>query len=101
MEYLNTSVPIISLLESYLNIPNNTIIAIRDEALKIYYHSEQPLHDKLKSIAEMSREKLFIAKNNSNLLFQIEKSGIHVIEKNVGERQRLIVHGEKMGKLQL
>ncbi|MCV2501901.1 ImmA/IrrE family metallo-endopeptidase [Melissococcus plutonius] len=84
VEYLNTIYPIVFGLESYLSIPPISINKIRDEVLKIYHSNKIDTLVKIEKIANIAREKLQISNDNTDLLFKIEKSGVYVVEKNIG-----------------
>jgi len=83
-EYLNTIYPIISTIESYLDVPKGNIQQIRDTILSCYYSSEEITRVEVQQMAEQAREMLDISLDNSDLLYKIEKSGVHIVEKNIG-----------------
>lgn len=83
-EYLNTIYPIISTIESYLDVPKGNIQQIRDTILNYYYSSEEITRVEVQQIAEQAREMLDISLDNCDLLYKIEKSGVHIVEKNIG-----------------
>lgn len=83
-EYLNTVYPIIAAIESYLEVPEGNIQQIRDEILTLYYSFEEITRTEIQQIAERARAALSIATNNGDLLYKIEKSGVHIVEKNIG-----------------
>ncbi len=83
-EYLNTIYPIISTIESYLEVPKGNIQQIRDAILSCYYSSEEITRVEVQQMAEQAREMLDISLDNSDLLYKIEKSGVHIVEKNIG-----------------
>lgn len=83
-EYLNTIYPIISTIESYLDVPKGNIQKIRDTILNCYYSSEEVTRVEIQQMAEQAREMLDISLDNSDLLYKIEKSGVHIVEKNIG-----------------
>lgn len=71
--------------ESKLNLPASHIQSLRDEAMQLYNSYEQ-LNDKLQ-ILELIADKartLLDVKDNSELLYKLELSGIYILEKNMG-----------------
>ena len=71
--------------ESKLNLPASHIQSLRDEAMQLYNSYEQ-LNDKLQ-ILELIADKartLLDVKENSELLYKLELSGIYILEKNMG-----------------
>ncbi|SJZ46730.1 Zn-dependent peptidase ImmA, M78 family [Pilibacter termitis] len=80
--YLNVIAEVIRYLESFLNAPPRVILTLREKVSG--YLNEELTYEKIEVIAEKAREFLAIQENNANLLVSLEKSGIHVLEKNVG-----------------
>ncbi|AYW47332.1 MULTISPECIES: helix-turn-helix domain-containing protein [Tetragenococcus] len=80
--YLNFVAEIIHYLEGFLNVPPTTLITLRK---KVIEHLPSELTNAaIKKTAVLAREFLNICSDNGNLLLSLEKSGIHVLEKNVG-----------------
>ncbi|MBL1228028.1 XRE family transcriptional regulator [Enterococcus sp. BWB1-3] len=80
--YLNVVSEVIHYLEGYLNAPKNTLIALRTIIGKELIG--ELTNEKIEAAAAITRDFLVIQQNNANLLLALEKSGIHVLEKNVG-----------------
>lgn len=84
VEYLNTIYPIIKLIESYLEVPMGNIQQIKNEILNIYYSSKNLTRIEIQQMAEKAREMLDVSSDNGDLLYKIELSGVHIVEKNIG-----------------
>ncbi|WP_461203398.1 spr1629 family repressor/antitoxin [Enterococcus sp. N342-3-1-2] len=80
--YLNIAAKMINYLESFVNVPPNTLLALRKESFK--WLNDGGLNAKIEAAAEQARRFLGIYQDNSNLLLSLEKSGIYVLEKNIG-----------------
>lgn len=80
--YLNVVAEIISYLEGFLNVPSTTLIALRKKV--IAFLPSELTNATIDKVATLAREFLNIQPDNGNLLLALEKSGIHILEKNVG-----------------
>ncbi|GEQ50121.1 spr1629 family repressor/antitoxin [Tetragenococcus koreensis] len=80
--YLNVVAEIISYLEGFLNVPSTTLIALRKKVIALL--PSELTNVTIDKVATLAREFLNIQPDNSNLLLALEKSGIHILEKNVG-----------------
>lgn len=80
--YLNVALDIIQYFESFLNVPKTTLLTLRKKVGERV--TGDITNEEIEAIARMSRSFLEIQPNNANLLYILEKSGIHVLEKNVG-----------------
>lgn len=80
--YLNVALKIIQYLESFLNVPQTTLLTLQRKVGEQL--ANDLTNDEIEKIARMTRVFLEIQPNNANLLYAIERSGIHVLEKNVG-----------------
>ena len=80
--YLNVVSEVIDYLESFLNVPPNTLITLRERVGE--YLFGELTNEKIELISSVARDFLDIQPHNTNLLLSLEKSGIHVLEKNVG-----------------
>lgn len=84
VEYMNVVFTFISFIESYLNVPHQDILSIRNTCLDIYYQENGNVSSKIEKIAALAKKLLDVKEDNSDLLYRIERSGIHVVEKNIG-----------------
>lgn len=82
--YLNVIYEVITRLEALLNTPESNILALRDTILNTYYQEDNTAN-KIEEIAKIARKTLDIVPSNADLLFKLEKSGIHIVEKNIGD----------------
>ena len=80
--YLNVASKVINYLESFLNVPPNKLLDFRQKSSEILF--DEITNEKIEKIATLSRKFLEIQSDNGNLLLSLEKSGIYVLEKNVG-----------------
>ncbi len=80
--YLNVASKVISYLESFLNVPPNKLLDLRQKISKMLF--DEITNEKIEEIATLSRKFLDIQPDNGNLLLSLEKAGIYVLEKNVG-----------------
>ncbi|ARF69785.1 transcriptional regulator [Paenibacillus larvae subsp. pulvifaciens] len=71
--------------EQRLNCPENKMQSLRDEAIHLlhvnYFNTDRK--SLIEKIASLARKKLGI-ENNRELLYKLELSGIHILEKNMG-----------------
>lgn len=80
--YLNVASKVISYLESFLNVPPNKLLDLRQKISRMLF--DEITNEKIEEIATLSRKFLDIQPDNGNLLLSLEKAGIYVLEKNVG-----------------
>ncbi|WP_195958043.1 XRE family transcriptional regulator [Enterococcus gallinarum] len=80
--YLNVASKVISYLESFLNVPPNKLLDLRQMSSKILL--DGITNEKIEEVASLSRKFLGIQLDNGNLLLCLEKAGIYVLEKNIG-----------------
>ncbi|WP_088839002.1 ImmA/IrrE family metallo-endopeptidase [Listeria sp. ILCC792] len=84
-EYLNFVHEVITSLESFLSSPKSTILSLREKCLKMYYQRSESKNC-IEEIAALAKEFIGVTDDNANLLLQLEKSGIHIVEKDVGDK---------------
>lgn len=83
VEYLDSFV---NYLTANLTIPTQKIIQIRDEVINYLNTSTDDRKKQINKIAKLTRKKLgFRHDTNDNLMFLIEKSGVFIFEKPIGE----------------
>ncbi|MCZ0704477.1 Zn-dependent peptidase ImmA (M78 family)/DNA-binding XRE family transcriptional regulator [Natronobacillus azotifigens] len=83
VEYLDCFVNYIT---ANLQLPTQKIIQLRDEVIHYLNHSTDDRKIQITKVAELAREKLGLSNdNNNNLIFFIEKSGVFLFEKSIGE----------------
>ncbi|MGG4142278.1 ImmA/IrrE family metallo-endopeptidase [Paenibacillus algorifonticola] len=83
VEFLNVFV---NYLTSKISYPTLKIIKLRDEVIDYLNHTEDDRSAQINYIAHLARQRLDLSKtNNDDLMFLIEKSGIFVFEKAIGE----------------
>ncbi|MDI2588065.1 ImmA/IrrE family metallo-endopeptidase [Psychrobacillus sp. NEAU-3TGS] len=74
-------------IETRINYPKNIILELRNEAITFLKNNDDMDRNvQIDYIASMAREKIGLNNNsNQNLLFLLEKAGIFVFEKEIGE----------------
>lgn len=83
VEYLDSFV---NYLTAYLTLPTQKIIQIRDEVINYLNTSTDDREKQINKIAKLTRDKLgFRNDTNDDLMFLIEKSGVFIFEKPIGE----------------
>ncbi|MDP1394436.1 XRE family transcriptional regulator [Lysinibacillus capsici] len=83
IEYLDTFV---NYLTNQVRYPTLKIIQLRDEVIEYLNTSEENRSTQINKVAELARKRLDFRKDtNDDLLFLIEKSGVFVFEKAIGE----------------
>lgn len=85
LTFLNYIDHYINCFEQHLLVPEAPIIGIRKESLKLIEKSHLERKETIKKIAEFSRTKLSL-KDNKDLMYTLENSGIYIVEKNLGSR---------------
>jgi len=77
----------INLLEGYIAYPENRLVNIRDYYIKFIVETSDQLErtDIIQHIAEYARKELQLGNDNHKLLFSLEKNGVFVCEKFLGE----------------
>lgn len=74
--YLRKLSDMIDYLESFVQIPQLSIYSLVEKTAELY-SQKQPIE----KIAELARQELCVSDDNSDLMYQLEKSGIYVAEK--------------------
>ncbi|WP_024783458.1 XRE family transcriptional regulator [Streptococcus mutans] len=74
--YLDKMDRLISYLESFVQTPQLSIYGLADKTARLYNEGRS-----IGEIAELARRELGISDDNSDLMYQIEKSGIYAAEK--------------------
>ncbi|WP_058307344.1 spr1629 family repressor/antitoxin [Gracilibacillus massiliensis] len=83
VEFLDSFV---NYLTTHLNLPTQKIIQLRDEAIHYLNASTDDRNTQINTVAKLARQKLgFRNDTNDDLLFLIEKSGVFIFEKSIGE----------------
>jgi len=83
MAFLDSFVNYITNKVSY---PTQKIIQLRDHALDYLHTSDDDRETQIETVAGMAREQLdFRHDTNDNLMFLVEKSGVFVFEKAIGD----------------
>ncbi|WP_019914167.1 spr1629 family repressor/antitoxin [Paenibacillus sp. HW567] len=83
VEYLDA---FINYITAKVNLPTLKIIKLRDEVIDYLKHSDDDRVVQINQVARLARERLDLAQStNDNLIFLIEKSGVFVFEKAIGE----------------
>jgi Zn-dependent peptidase ImmA (M78 family)/DNA-binding XRE family transcriptional regulator len=83
VEYLDIFVNYIT---SKITLSTLTIIKLRDEVIEYLNNSADDRMSQIKHVAHLARKRLNLApSNNEDLMFLIEKSGVFVFEKAIGE----------------
>ncbi|MCR6524441.1 spr1629 family repressor/antitoxin [Lysinibacillus capsici] len=83
IEYLDTFV---NYLTAQVRYPTMKIIQLREEVIEYLNTSEENRSTQIIKVAELARKRLDFRKDtNEDLLFLIEKSGVFVFEKAIGE----------------
>ncbi|WP_366291644.1 XRE family transcriptional regulator [Paenibacillus sp. AN1007] len=83
VEYLDTFVNYIT---AQLSLPTLKIIQLREEAIQYMNHSQDDRAAQIQYVAKLARQRLNLERvTNENLMFWIEKSGVYVFEKAIGE----------------
>lgn len=78
---------LINLLEGYIAYPENRLMNIRDYCIKFIVEASDQLErtDIIQHVAEYARKELQLGNDNHKLLFVLEKNGVFVCEKSLGE----------------
>lgn len=79
--YLNKVHQIFNYLDKYVEAPHLSIYSLVDEVREKFLSCNEWDSQTIEFIANLSRKKLGIADDNSNLLYQIEASGINVLSR--------------------
>jgi Zn-dependent peptidase ImmA (M78 family)/transcriptional regulator with XRE-family HTH domain len=83
VEYLDTFVNYIT---AKVSLPTLKIIKLREEVIEYLNYSEDDRITQINKVAQLARKRLGLALNsNDDLMFLIEKSGVFVFEKSIGE----------------
>ncbi|KAA2296257.1 ImmA/IrrE family metallo-endopeptidase, partial [Clostridioides difficile] len=66
--------------------PTLNIIQLREEAIEYMNHTDDDRTTQIHYVAHLARQRLNMEPStNENLMFRIEKSGVYVFEKAIGE----------------
>ena len=78
---------ILNLLEGYIAYPENKLVSIRDYCTQFIAEADERLErtEIIRHIAEYARKELQLGNENQKLLFTLEKNGVFVFEKFLGE----------------
>ena len=83
IEYLDTFV---NYIIAKVSLPTLKIIKLRDEVIEYLNHTEDDRATQINNVAHLARKRLDLSKtNNDDFMFLIEKSGVFVFEKAIGE----------------
>ncbi|NGP60475.1 ImmA/IrrE family metallo-endopeptidase [Paenibacillus thiaminolyticus] len=83
VEYLDTFVNYVT---AKVSLPTLKIIRLRDEVIEYLNHTEDDRSTQIHHVAHLARKRLDLPNsNNDDLIFLIEKSGVFVFEKAIGE----------------
>ncbi len=83
VEYLDSFVNYVT---ANLTLPTQKIIQLRDEIITYLNNSNDDRKVEINKVAKFTRQKLGLSNDtNDNLLFLIEKSGVFIFEKPIGE----------------
>ncbi|WCF08309.1 XRE family transcriptional regulator [Paenibacillus thiaminolyticus] len=83
VEYLDTFVNYVT---AKVSLPTLKIIRLRDEVIEYLNHTEDDRSTQIYHVAHLARKRLDLSNsNNDDLMFLIEKSGVFVFEKAIGE----------------
>ncbi|SFE75464.1 Zn-dependent peptidase ImmA, M78 family [Paenibacillus algorifonticola] len=83
VEFLNVFV---NYLTTKISYPTLKMIKLRDEVIEYLNHTEDNRSAQINHVALLARQRLELSKtNNDDLMFLIEKSGVFVFEKAIGE----------------
>lgn len=83
VEYLDTFVNYIT---AQISLPTLKIIQLREDAIQYMNQSQDDRKTQIQYVAKLARERLNLEQTtNENLMFWIEKSGVYVFEKAIGE----------------
>ncbi|MGN7764113.1 spr1629 family repressor/antitoxin [Paenibacillus sp. 22594] len=83
VEYLDA---FINYITAKVSLPTLKIIKLRDEVINFLNHSDDDRAVQINHVARLARERLDLAQStNDDLIFLIEKSGVFVFEKAIGE----------------
>ncbi|KAE8561852.1 spr1629 family repressor/antitoxin [Paenibacillus polymyxa] len=83
VEYLDA---FINYITARISLPTLKIISLRDEAIEYLNHSDDDRSTQIDKVAHLARKRLGLAQDtNDDLMFLVEKSGVFVFEKAMGE----------------
>ncbi|APO43411.1 transcriptional regulator [Paenibacillus xylanexedens] len=81
--YLDT---FINYITAQISLPTLKIIKLREEVIEYMNHSDDDRKTQIHYVAQLARQRLNMEPStNENLMFWIEKSGVYVFEKAIGE----------------
>jgi Zn-dependent peptidase ImmA (M78 family)/DNA-binding XRE family transcriptional regulator len=77
----------LNIIEQKLHYPKNELVVLREKIIKYITNSSEKVKTKILNAAKIAREFLEIGnKSNLNLLFTLEKKGIFIFEKAIGDK---------------
>jgi len=83
VEYLDT---FINYITAQISLPTLNIIQLREEAIEYMNRTDDDRTTQIDYVAHLARQRLNMEPStNENLMFRIEKSGVYVFEKAIGE----------------
>ncbi|WP_028594588.1 helix-turn-helix domain-containing protein [Paenibacillus assamensis] len=83
VEFVDTFVNYIT---AKVSLPTLKIIKLRDEVIEYLNHTEDDRTAQIYHVAHLARQRLDLGQsNNDDLMFLIEKSGVFIFEKAIGE----------------
>ncbi|UOQ83594.1 spr1629 family repressor/antitoxin [Gracilibacillus salinarum] len=83
LEYVDSFVNYIT---AHLSLPSQQIIQLREEVIHYLNTSNEDRESQINKVAKLTRQRLSLRNDtNDNLLFHLEKSGIFIFEKAIGE----------------
>ncbi|MCF7758224.1 XRE family transcriptional regulator [Paenibacillus xylanexedens] len=83
VEYLDT---FINYITAQISLPTLNIIQLREEAIEYMNHTDDDRTTQIHYVAHLARQRLNMEPStNEKLMFRIEKSGVYVFEKAIGE----------------
>ncbi|MEB6551491.1 XRE family transcriptional regulator [Heyndrickxia sporothermodurans] len=84
VEYLST---FLNIIEEKIQYPKNEIITLREKVIKYIMNSQEEYKTKIEQVAKLARDSLGMSnQSNMNLLFLLEKKGIFIFEKSIGDK---------------
>lgn len=98
LAFLNHVNYYIDCFERKLVIPDAKIVEVRQKCIEMIRANNLEKKELIKKIAEFSRTELML-KNNKDLMYVLENSGIYIIEKNLGSQIDAYSTVTKTGRL--
>ncbi|MEH7276189.1 helix-turn-helix domain-containing protein [Neobacillus vireti] len=77
----------LGVIEKKLHYPKNEVVSLREQIIKYITNSKDNVKVKIQNAAKIARDFLNIGnKSNLNLIFLLEKKGVFIFEKAIGEK---------------